>query len=85
MEADDKGEDIMKKVLICKGEIFLEYDESTVNWYLDSGSNVVAIVVKKGLLDTYEAYKVVGHGEVNDNFVTNAFALALVKIGEQHE
>lgn len=76
---------MMKKVLICKGETFLEYDESTVNWYLDSESNVIAIVVKKGLLDAYEAYKVVGHGEVNDGFVTNAFALALAKIGDDHE
>lgn len=75
----------MKKVLICKGGTFLEYNESTANWYLDSESNVIAIVCNIHMFDTYEAYKVVGHGEVNEDFETDAFALALVKIGEQHE
>ena len=83
MEADDKGEDIMKKVLICEGGTFLEYNESTVNWYLDSGSNVVAIAERtKGF---FNAYKVAGYGEVNENVEVELFASALVELGGQHE
>lgn len=72
----------MKKVLICEGGTFLEYNESTVNWYLDSGSNVVAIVENDGHL---EAFKVIGDGKVNEDVEVAKFASALVELGGQHE
>ena len=72
----------MKKVLICEGGTFLEYNESTVNWYLDLGSNVVAIVENDGHL---EAFKVIGDGKVNEDVEVAKFASALVELGGQHE
>ena len=86
MEADDKGEEMMKrKVLICENGMLIKYDESTVNWYLDclnSANNVVAIVENDGHL---EAFKVIGDGKVNEDVEVTKFASALVELGGQHE
>lgn len=71
-----------RKVLICENGMLIKYDESTVNWYLDSGSNVVAIADNDGHL---EAFKVIGNGTVNEDVAVEIFASALVELGDSHE
>lgn len=72
----------MKKVLICENGMLIEYDDSTVNWYIDTESNVVAVTENDMGIN---AYKVIGYGEVNESVEVELFASALVELGGHHE
>lgn len=71
---------MMKKILIAENGVMLDYDENTTNWYYDTTPGSVAIVVhENGSLD---AYRIAGHGEASERFMTFGYASAIAVLPE---